>query len=318
MPGKTLPVLAAGPWSKSALDSLLTGCSLQWALKKVAGWPDPGSPATLSGTGYHAALEAHERQRILAYRTEGAAGNYDGVGQAGLEAEATRAVREGWDEPGMPEACAKHGVDHVDGVIAMACSSLTNWRSWEDKTGRTGRGYLMALRPVSVEPYVNVTPPGFTVPLHGYLDWVGYDHAAGEWVIIDHKTANGFGRWGHDAHGHLIEEATYTLAARHARNLPVPTVARMEWHIARRDDHRHKRSNFEAFRIVRTRTDEVAHRSLAGMAQAASNQVLAGEFHPNPSWNLCSEKWCPFFGPCQIDGHGRTLLDIGAPHGEAP
>ena len=156
------------------------------------------------------------------------------------------------------------------------------------------RDRLLRWRPVAVEPYANADG------LHGYIDWLGYDHDAGRWVVVDYKTAASWGRWPLDGAGHEIEAAVYNLLAELGRALPSDRDAVMEWHVAKTS--RGKTARFEPARVVRFEVDEAHRRWLSFERDRADTVVGTGAFEQNPAWNLCSAKWCAFWEGCQVTG----------------
>lgn len=282
-------------WSKSGLSSIVTGCSWQVYLQKVVGLEDPGSPATLAGTAYHAALELHERARILNLRGS----DVQVPDRPTLHGAAEQVVAAGQDA--IPDELWRlHDTDYT-AVAEGACTAIDHW--WDtpyDDTGQSLRDRLMSFRPVLAEPYFRVGTELSTRPLHGYIDWAGYDHDTGEWVIVDHKSARTFGRWPRDGSGHEVEAAVYTAGSLEAAGIPVSGPVRMEWHVARTQAG--SNSRFEGARLVTRRVDRFDRQLLADTVILADRTVDEGRFETNPGWALCSQKWCPFWRGCQVDG----------------
>lgn len=282
-------------WSKSGLDSLVNGCSWQVYLSKVVGLDDPGSPATLAGTAYHAALELHERARILNLR----GADVQVPDQSTLMDVIYDVVEEG--APAIPdEQWHLHGSEPA--LVADKATVALNhwWHTPYDDDGESLRDRLMGMRPVLAEPYFRVDAGSSPRPLHGYIDWVGYNHDDGVWVIVDHKSAGSYGRWPRDGAGHEVEAATYTVGALRAAGIPVSGPVRMEWHVTRTAEGQNSR--FEGARLVTRTVDRYDEMLLGDTVQIADRIVDEGRFETNTSWNLCSQKWCPFWRGCQVTG----------------
>lgn len=282
-------------WSKSGLSSIVDGCSWQSFLSKVLGLADPGTPATLAGTAYHAALELHERARILNLR--GADVQLPDLGE--LQEVAGRVVEEGAGE--IPdEQWHLHGSEPA--LVADSAMVALNhwWHTPYDGDGESLRDRLMGMRPVLAEPYFRTPTDWSARPLHGYIDWAGYDHATGEWVIVDHKSARSYGRWPRDGAGHEVEAAAYTVGALRAAGIPVSGPVRMEWHVTRTSEGQNAR--FEGARLVTRKVDQYDEMLLSDHVKIADRTVDEGLFQTNPGWNLCSQRWCPFWRGCQVTG----------------
>lgn len=290
-----LAEIAARPWSKSSLTSVLQGCGWQWALTKVFGLPSASSPHAAAGTGMHAAIEAHERMRIVHRRSGGTAGAADGLPYEALLAIARASVTSEAAESG--DDWARHGVD---------LAKVLDWTSWcVANWFEHLRPHLMTMTPVAVEPYFRAAGQ------HGFIDWLGWDPEARTWVVVDHKTAGNFGRWTEGGGGHELEAATYVVGAEVAPNLPPSGPIRMEWHVARRGSPDGRTARWEPARVVaRTITaNDLAMREAA--VKEATRRVLDMDLPTNTAWNLCSAKWCEFYQGCQVDGelHPDRLAD---------
>lgn len=300
----TLPL---GPWSKSGLGSILDGCSWAWYLEKVVKLATYGSPATLAGTGYHAALEHHERTRILHLR--------DHVGPPTptfdeLVAIASTTIREG--APALPgEQWDKHETNVEDTIHGVEVA-LDHWWSAAIPAGQLGaggsmRGRLLSMRPVAVEPYFRVAMAATRYGMHGFIDWLGYDHEGGSWVVVDHKTAGSFRRWPLGGGGHEVEAGAYLVGAEVSHGLPVAGPARMEWHVTRKETGGPR---FQPVRVVHSDNLPMLREVLDIQLAAADGRVDRREFVTNTAWNLCSPKWCPHYEGCQVTGelHPDRLL----------
>jgi len=260
-------------WSKSSLKSLLEGCSWQWALQRLGGLEGGSSPHSAAGTGLHAAIEWHEQSRI---------DGLDTPDKASLIYAAYEEAREdGKNIPASMEAF--HGGLDLAGRWA---AELTD--TWYDSDVRqTLSGYT----PIAVEPHYEVKVWHDRPTLRGYLDWVGRDEK-GVATVVDYKSASDTRRW-KDADHHLIEAAVYLYLVstdEQFENEPV----RMEWHVISRKGEttilRGPTMNPDLTYFLMQRLDE------------AQNMMDSNGYAPNPSWNLCSPRWCNFYNGCQTSG----------------
>lgn len=295
-------------WSKSSLGNVLDGCSWQWALEKVYGMPSGGSPHTARGTAMHAGIEMHERRRIVLVR--------DGIpGSLPSQDEVTDyAMGVLHDELHKlpPELIDMHGMSWTsleDNVEAM----IDNWWSAPIREGQPGAGAsvrdrVMAWRPVAVEPYIEVDLTD-THRVKGFIDALLWDYDARQWVVVDQKSATGYGRWPLDGTGHEVEAGVYVLGSEVARNMPTNGSVRMEWHVMRPE--KGTTSRYEPVRVVQLQVQEYHRQYLLASIDRANLIVEHEAFRPNPDWNLCSPKWCAHYQGCQVTGElapgGRGL-----------
>lgn len=304
--------MTVAAWSKSSLSTLLDGCSWQWALQKVHGLPSPDTPANAIGTAYHSVLEEHERARLDWHRTGGAVGDRDGLTRELAEQRLAHHVAEGCRQ--VPDGSWElHGTS-PEAALEAALQALGYWWAYEVDERGSLRDVLLTYRPVAVEPYFNVAHPSGE-RIHGYIDWLGYDPASSSWVVIDHKTAGSFGRWPEGGGGHEREAAVYLVGSEVAAALPVGKGAvRMEWHIARKG--KGKTDRWEAARLVSRALADYDRKVLGLQLQSAADVVAREGYEPNPSWNLCSQKWCAFYTGCQVTGEltpGRMDAAVASP-----
>lgn len=295
-----LPTISVQAWSKSSMSTLLDGCSWQWYLNKVEGLPGLDTPANIVGTTVHAALEQHERARIAWFLSGGRDGLQFGLTHQQMHEHADQTARElvgslphdyPWDRFEEDVHAIKRQVD----------AAIDNWYLQPEPTlGMTLRDRLLTMRPVAVEPYFNVAEPATGLGLHGYIDWLGYDHTTRTWVVVDHKTAGSLGRWPRGGAGHEDEAAAYAVGSQVARHLPVTGDVRMEWHVIRKT--RGERSNFEPVRMVFRHVEGRDRHLLEQRLELADEVVTLADFEPNPGWNLCTPRWCPYFEGCQVTG----------------
>lgn len=285
-------------WSKSGLATIVAGCSWQSYLSKVMQEPDPGSPATLAGTAYHAAIEQHERARIVQAR----GGDMEVPTLGHLAQTTVRVISDGADAI-ADEQWHLHGSD-VDEVANRVGAALNHW--WHTPAakdpGDSLRDIRLGYRPILSEQYFRVDTDWSARPLHGYIDAVCWDPEEEQWVVIDDKSASNFGRWPHGGDGHEVEAAVYALGALKAAGIPVSDAGqvRMEWHVARTAEGQNSR--FEGARLIRRTVDRFDLALLEDHVKIADRTVDEGLFQTNPGWNLCSKKWCAFWEKCQVTG----------------
>ncbi len=292
-------------WSHSTIKGLVDDCQHQWALKKIAGLPDPSGTAAARGVAYHGGVELHEQRRADWHYSGGRIGD-----------------RFGADMDEMIEACHRQldalaaESDRIDmGEARAAVEAATrNW--WEavipdgqPGAGGTLRQRVMAWQPIAVEREFRLwnDPDVTRLPTKGFPDVVYLDSTGDrpEVVVVDHKSATSHNRYPHDGEGLTPQKAMYLRALRRAPGLPGLSMwpARFEFHIARVTVG--TKSNFQGVRVVSLPEQQWDGDILDGryrMAEQALADGLANGFPKNPGWNLCSPKWCVFHrgagGPC--------------------
>jgi len=261
-------------WSKSSLKSLLEGCSWQWALQRIGGLDGGSSPHSAAGTGLHAAIEWHEQSRI------------DGSPTPDMASLIYAAYEEGYEDgQNIPTNLqAYHGDAHV---AARWAAELTHtW--WESDIRQT----LLTYTPIAVEPHAETANVPVPTTLRGYLDWFGRDDN-GIATVVDYKSASDANRWKNPEH-HLIESSVYLYLAMAGGLVTGDEPVRMEWHVVSRKGDT---------TILRgpSFTPDVMEFLFARVSEAQAIMDSAG-YRPNPSWGLCSERWCNFYHGCQTSG----------------
>lgn len=260
-------------WSKSSLKSLLEGCSWQWALQRIGGLEGGSTPHSAAGTGLHAAIEWHEQCRIDGLPTPDEAEL--------ILAAYHEATLDGGNIP--PNLAAIHGGPEQ---AAQWAAELTH--TWYHSDVREK---MLTYTPLAVERHYEVSVYTDKPTLRGYLDWIGRDED-GVVTVVDYKSAADTRRWT-DADKHLVEAAVYLYLAstdEAFENEPV----RMEWHvIPRRGEPTILRGP--------TMNPDLAYFIFQQLA-AAQTIMDEAAYKPNPSWNLCSDRWCNFYHGCQVSG----------------
>jgi hypothetical protein len=260
-------------WSKSSLKSLLEGCSWQWALQRIGGLEGGSSPHSAAGTGLHAAIEWHELSRI------------DGANIPDKSSLIYEAYQNGYDDgQNIPTNLeAYHG--GADLAARWAAELTDTW--YESDVRET----LLTYTPIAVEPHVETNNVPVASSLRGYLDWFGRD-GDGVATVVDYKSASDLKRWNNPDH-HLIESSVYLYLAM-AGGLVEDEPVRMEWHIV-------SRKGQTGILAGPTFTPDVMEFVFARVSEAQAIMDSAG-YKPNPSWSLCSERWCNFYHGCQTSG----------------
>jgi len=261
-------------WSKSSLKQVLEGCSWQWALQKLGGLDGPPTPHSAAGTGMHAAIEEHERCRIQGVQPP------DLVTLLPLAAEGAAE-----DGEKIPADWARiHG--DVDQAIEWAVDLFATWYD------SPIRQQLLTYTPLAVEPHLEIKSPVPPHNLRGYLDWIGRD-ADGVLTVVDYKSASNLSRW-KSADNHILEAAVYLYLAASSEWWSGDEPIRMEWHVVSRKGDTH---------ILEGPTfDSEISEFLIQQLGAAQAMTDAKAWKPNPSWGLCSDRWCAFYHGCQVTG----------------
>ena len=265
-----------GAWHQSTLESLLDGCSWQYYLTYVLGLPAPSGAASVAGTGYHKAIELYERGRM------------DGVV---VTLDDMLVTAEAYVLANISDMVA----------VAEARQAVTHWYDTGVKGGVSHRVWLADYIPVAIEPYFRMGLVDDTLPIAGWIDGVYKHTVSGEYIIVDHKTANNLSRWGHDGALHRAQATMYSVALLLSPDYPeITTLLPMVYLVSRKTAGRGH--SFEAIRRVTVQPDMNDVNLLGGRIVAAESLVRDGAYIPKPWWPLCSERWCPHYEGCQVTG----------------
>jgi hypothetical protein len=232
------------------------------------------SPHSSAGTGLHAAIEWHEQNRI------------DGLDTPELWELLWKAADEAYtDGENIPsDFAAIHGGPDI--AAQWACGLTVCWHD------SPIRERLLTYTPLAVEPHIeteNIPGPN---TLRGYLDWVGRDDN-GVLTVIDYKSASGLARWNNPDH-HLLEAAVYLYLVSTSEYWTGDEPIRMEWHVVSRKDDT---------RILEGPTFDASIVDFVYDRLSEAQAIVDGNmFTPNPSWGLCSNRWCTFYHGCQTTG----------------
>jgi hypothetical protein len=222
----------------------------------------------------HSAIEWHEQRRI------------DGESTPELWELLWESARSAYEDGANipPDFAAIHG---DAGIAAQwACNLTTTWHDSDI------RETLLTYTPLAVEPHIETENVPGPSTLRGYLDWVGRD-ADGVLTVVDYKSASGLARWKNADHN-LLEAAVYLYLVSTSEYWSGDEPIRMEWHVVSRKDDatilRGPTFGPDIIEFVRARVNE-------------SQAIVDGnKFTPNPSWGLCSQRWCAFYHGCQVTG----------------
>lgn len=299
--------------SHSVVTGMLSDCAYRVGLKSIVRLPSPPNGRLAAGIAFHAAIEAHERARILDDRSRGRAGDpaglpFDELVQVAHQVVSIQSVD--WREDGLTQEEAQE----------QAESALYHWFFTPLPAGQLGSGgslrdRVMQWRPLSAENRWKLwLPPETSLETVGIVDGVYLDPDSNELVVVDNKTANRFGKWRLDGEGQRDQATLYALATMLSPSMPGrrDSIPRFEYHIAR--TQKGKTSRFEGSRVVSIQVDDVDLEYIQERLGTAHQQQLAGQWPKNPGSWLCSPAWCPFHkdagGIC--DPHGPPEVDIEA------
>jgi hypothetical protein len=275
---RTDPVLSRrDAWHQSTLETLLDGCSWQYFLTYVLNLPAASKPASVSGVAVHSAIEQYERNR-----------------QAGGEPIALDVLLE---------TAREHVVsvlpDNED-AVSEAQAAVRHWYSTPTSDGPSHREWLEDYDALAIEPYFRQPLVDGAKPIAGWIDGVYQHRETGEVILVDHKTANNFSRWGRDGDEHRHQAAMYAVALVLDPAYPVTELPRMVYLVSRKTKGRGK--TFEGARrvIVQPILEDV--RRLGERIREAENLVASENYTRRPEWGLCKPEWCVFYEKCMKTG----------------
>lgn len=274
---RTDPVLSRREaWHQSTLETLLDGCSWQYFLTYVLNIQGRVKPASVSGVAYHAAIEAHERAR--------AAGQELGLPEMLDIAETS--VRAVLDD---------------DKAVDEARQAVRHWHQTPTKDGGPShREWLAAYDPIAIEPYFRLNLVDGALPVAGWIDGVYRHKETGDVILVDHKTANTFSRWGHDGDEHRAQATMYATALVMSPDYPVEHLVPMVYLVSRKTKGRGH--SFEGARRVTVQPILEDVRVLGDRIRIAEKLVAEEAYVRRPEWVLCSQEWCPHYEQCMVTG----------------
>ena len=188
-------------------------------------------------------------------------------------------------------------------LIEMCHSAIENWYSTPLKDGGVShREWLLDLKPVAIEPYFKLALVEGADPIGGWIDGV-YKDKDGNIILVDQKTAGDFSRWKADGEGHRFQATMYAVALVLSDDFPeVTDLAQIQMHYL---VSRTRGGNVEKARrvVVQPELDDVA--MLGDRIRQAEAIIKHSQYAPNPTWTLCSARFCPFYQGCQVTGELR-------------
>lgn len=263
-------------WHQSTLETLLDGCSWQYFLTYVLNIPGRTKPASVSGIAYHAAIEAHEHARIAG----------EELGLPEMLALAEQSVRETLDD---------------DKAVDEAKQAVRHWYQTPTKNGGPShREWLADYEPVAIEPYFRLDLVDGALPVAGWIDGVYRHKQTGEYILVDHKTANNLSRWGHDGDEHRAQATMYSTALVLSPDYPVEHLVPMVYLVSRKTKGRN--NSFEGARRVTVQPILEDVRVLGDRIRTAEKMVADEAYVRRPEWVLCSQEWCPHYENCMVTG----------------
>jgi hypothetical protein len=242
------------------------------------GLPDPSGEAARVGTAIHAAVELHEKNRMVGTATE-------------IDAMVDAAIAElGAEEYELHER-VEAGVKHW-------------WKTKMKDKSMSHRDYVMQFEPVAIEPYFRVPLIEGALPIAGWIDAV-YKDEAGLYKLVDLKTAGSMSRWKEGGEGKRHQATMYAIALQLSDILPEPIdyLPEMTYTVVKPG------TGGECAKRVSVQPDFVDVAVLGQKIREAEAIVVADQFPRNPSWMLCSETWCPHYNKCMVTGEyaGRPV-----------
>jgi hypothetical protein len=266
-----------GAWHQSTLETLLDGCSWQYFLTYELGIPTAAKDASVSGVAVHSAIEAYE----IARRDTGEA----------LPLE---------DLLTIVDTECRNVIDD-DKVVAAAEHAVRHWYQTPTKEGKSHREWLSDYNAIAIEPYFNVPLVTGAKPIAGWIDGVYQHKETGEYILVDHKTANNFSRWGHDGDTHRYQASLYAAALVMSPDFPdIQELITMNYLVCRKSKGRGP--TFEGARRVTVTPILEDVRRLGERIRMAEEIVRTDNYARRPEWTLCSPEWCGHYEGCMGTG----------------
>lgn len=258
-----------GAWHQSTLD-LIGNCSWRYFLTYVLGLPDPSGEAAITGTAVHAAVEAHEKDRMN--------------GGQGLSLDA------------MHELVTNELGDTPQGAVARL--AVNHW--WKGKMkdkSAPHREWLMQYTPAAIEPYFRTPLVDNAMPIGGWMDALYLDEN-GIYRIVDLKTANSMSRWKDDGSGKRHQATVYSVAVQlgAVTGDPLDYLPEVTYTVVRTT------TGAETAKRVSVQPDLQDVRILGEKIREAQHVVDTEDYVKNPAWGLCSQTWCPHYTGCMVTG----------------
>lgn len=274
----------AGAWHQSTLSTILD-CPRRWFLTYQLGLPDPSGQAATIGTAVHKGVELHEKARQQGQT----------VTMDDMVAHATDGQPDDYHDP------IRHGVRHW-------------WKTPMKGGGLSHRDWLAQYEVVAIEPYFNVPLVDGALPIGGWIDGVYRDPATGLFMLVDLKTAGSMSRWKDSGEGKRHQATMYAVALQLSDILPeaIDYLPSMTYTVVKPG------TGGECAKRVSVQPDLDDVRVLGQKIRDAEEIVAQDRFPRNPSWNLCSQTWCPHYQGCMVEGTlagtpAEVRVSVGAP-----
>lgn len=291
----------SGAHHQSSLETLLDGCSWQYYLANILKVETPPKPYSLIGTSFHSAIEKHETVRMEGWD---------------CDVPTLQEMLDHAEELILNEAhlIPDHMMIGKDGekwdaetLVSMCHHALRNWYSEPTKDGVSHREWLLGLEPLAIEPYFKLNLVTDADPIGGWIDGV-YRDKQGKIYLVDQKTAGDFSRWSLDGEGHRYQATVYAVALVLSEDFPdVQNLSDIQMHYLVSRTRTGTKALEKARRVVvQPELDDV---SLLGERIRKAEWIMRSKaYAPNPTWGLCSQKFCPFYKGCQITGELRKPI----------
>jgi hypothetical protein len=182
----------------------------------------------------------------------------------------------------------------------VAHAAVKNWYKAKMKDGGLPhRDWLAQFEPVAIEPYFRIPLVEGADPIGGWMDAVYRDPATNLYFIVDLKTAGNFSRWKPDGEGKRHQATMYSVAVQLGDILPerIDYLPPMIYTVVKSGT-----GGELARRVGPVQPDLDDVRVLGDKIREAERIVSQEDYVRNPSWVLCSEKWCPHYRGCILTG----------------
>lgn len=290
----------AGAHHQSSIETILDGCSWQYYLANVRNIPTNPKPHALIGTNFHSAVEVHEVARMNGKTLPTLAEMLE---------LAEESIRKDADSVPAEMMIGKDGETWTaEDLVSMCHNAINNWYSAPASDGETNRDWMLKLQPLAIEPYFRLDLVTDADPIGGWIDGV-YQDEQGKIYLVDQKTAGDFSRWPLDGKGHRFQATMYATALVLSEDFPqVQNLDDLQMHyVISRTKTGTSRMEKARRVVVQPELDDVA---LLGDRIRQVEAVIKHKLYaPNPTWNLCSPKYCPFYNGCQVTGELRKPDD---------
>jgi hypothetical protein len=286
----------SGAHHQSSIETILDGCSWQYYLANVRNIPTNPKPHALIGTNFHSAIEIHEVARMNGKTLPTLAEMLE---------LAEESIRKEADLVPAEMMIGKDGETWTaEDLVSMCHNAINNWYSEPASDGESNREWMLKLQPLAIEPYFKLELVEDADPIGGWIDGV-YQDEQGKIYLVDQKTAGDFSRWPLDGKGHRFQATMYGTALVLSEDFPqVQNLDDIQMHyVISRTKTGTSRMEKARRVVVQPELDDVA--MLGDRIRQVEAVIKHKLYAPNPTWNLCSPKYCPFYNGCQVTGELR-------------